>query len=99
MDSDTPIACTLSAAGLSARVAEMKRLGRDALLSADGAGALRFRANGDTTARLEAIVAAEAECCPFLDMDLREEAGALVLEIRAPQGADPVVAEMVSAFG
>ena len=65
----------------------------------DGAGTLRFRANGDTRARLEAIVAAEAECCPFLNMDLREEAGALVLEIRAPQGAEPVVAEMVSAFG
>ena len=50
-------------------------------------------------ARLEAIVAAEAECCPFLDMDLREEDGALVLEIRAPQEAEPLVADLVSAFG
>jgi hypothetical protein len=99
MDPDTPIACTLSAADLSARLGEMKRLGQDALLSVDGAGTLRFRADGDTRARLEAIVAAEAECCPFLDMGLREEAGAIVLEIRAPQGAEPVVADMVSAFG
>ena len=99
MKSDTPIACSLSATDLSARLAEMKRLGQDALLSVDGAGTLRFRADGDTKARLEAIVAAEAECCPFLDMDLREEAGALVLEIRPPQGAEPVVADMVSAFG
>ena len=98
MDSNTPIACTLSAAALSARLAEMNRLGRDALLSVDGAGTLRFRADTETRARLEAIVAAEAECCPFLDMDVREEDGALVLEIRAPQEAEPVVADLVSAF-
>ena len=98
MDSNPPIACTLSAADLSARLAEMKRLGQDALLSVDGAGTLRFRSDAETRARLEAIVAAEAECCPFLHMELREEAGALVLEIRASQGAEPVVAELVSAF-
>jgi hypothetical protein len=98
MKSHTPIACLLSATDLSARLAEMNRLGRDALLSVDGARALRFRADTETRARLEAIVAAEAECCPFLDMDLREEDGALVLEIRAPQEAEPVVADLVSAF-
>ena len=98
MDSNKPTACTLSAADVSARVAEMKRLGQDALLSVDGAGTLRFRGDTETRARLEAIVAAEAECCPFLDMELREDAGALVLEIRAPQEAEPVVADLVSAF-
>ena len=98
MDSNEPIACTLSAADLSARLAEMKRLGQDALLSVEGADTLRFRADTQTRTRLEAIVAAEAECCPFLDMELRERAGALVLEIRAPQGAEPVVADLVSAF-
>jgi MerR family transcriptional regulator, copper efflux regulator len=96
--SDRPIACSLSATDLSARLAEMKRLGGDALLSADGEGTLRFRGDMATRARLEAIVAAEADCCPFLDMHLREEAGALVLEIRAAQEAAPVVAELVSAF-
>jgi MerR family copper efflux transcriptional regulator len=99
MESNAPIACSLSGPDLSARLAEMKRLGQDALLSADGEGTLRFRADTETRARVEAIVAAEAECCPFLDMHLREEAGALVLEIRAPQGAEPVIAELVSAFG
>jgi hypothetical protein len=98
MDSHTPITCTLSAAALSARLAEMNRLGRDALLSVDGAGTLRFRSDAETRAHLEAIVAAEAECCPFLDMELRDEAGALVLEIRSSQGAEPVVTDLVSAF-
>ena len=98
MKSDTPIACSLSATDLSARLAEMKRLGQDALLSVDGAGTLRFRADGDTKARLEAIVAAEAECCPFLDMDLREEADDVLLTIVAPEGAEPIAADLIEAF-
>jgi len=98
MNSDTPIACSLSATDLSARLAEMKRLGQDALLSVDGAGTLRFRANGDTRARLEAIVAAEAECCPFLDLNLREEANELLLTIAAPEGAEPIAADLIEAF-
>lgn len=98
MDSDTPIACTLSAADLAPRLAEMKRLGQDALVSVDADGRLRFRADPDTRARLEAIVAAESECCPFLDLSLREEAGGLVLTIAAPKGAEPVVAGLVEAF-
>lgn len=98
MNSDTPIACSLSATDLSARLAEMKRLRQDALLSVDGAGTLRFRANGDTRARLEAIVAAEAECCPFLDLNLREEANELLLTIAAPEGAEPIAADLIEAF-
>lgn len=98
MESNTPIACSLSAADLSARLAEMKRLGQDSLLSVDGDGTLRFRPDSETRLRLEAIVAAEAECCPFLDLSLREEAGTLVLKIGAPEGAEPVVADLVDAF-
>ena len=98
MDSKAPIACSLSAPDLAGRLSDMRQLGQDALLSADAHGTLRFRADRETRARLEGIVAAEAECCPFLDMHLREEAGALVLEIRGPQEAAPVVAELVSAF-
>ena len=98
MDSDTPIACALSPTDLSARLAEMKRLGQDALLSVDGAGTLRFRADGDTRARLGAIVAAEAECCPFLDLNLREEANELLLTIAAPEGAEPIAADLIEAF-
>jgi len=98
MESDTPIACSLSATDLPARLGEMKRLGQDALLSVHGDGTLRFRVDAETRSRLEAIVAAEAECCPFLDLSVREEAGALVLEIGAPEGAEPVVADLVSAF-
>lgn len=98
MESDTPIACSLGATDLSTRLAEMTQLGQDALLSADRDNTLTFRADSQTRSRLEAIVAGEADCCPFLELSLREDRGALVLEIGAPDGAEPVVADLVSAF-
>ena len=51
--------------------------------------------------RLEAIVAQEARCCPFLTMRLREDspAGVIVLEIEAPEEAGVAMSEVVGAFG
>jgi len=101
MPTELPIACTLDAAGLTDRLAEMSALGAQALTRAelDGRHAgLRFAARPGLWARLDAVVAAEAQCCAFLDMRLREEGGDLVLDVRAPAGAEPVLAEIVAAF-
>jgi hypothetical protein len=97
MTDQPPIACSLTAGELPARAAAMRDAGAAALLDAERAGSravLRFRADAMTRARLAAIVAAEALCCPFLDLDLE-----LVLTVHAPDGAEPVVADMVAAFG
>ena len=101
MPDRNPIACSLSSGDLQRRLGEIARLGAESLVAHELEGdrhVLRFRESAETRQRLEAIVAAEAECCPFLDMHLREEAGAVVLEIRATQEAAPMVAELVSAF-
>jgi hypothetical protein len=98
MAQDLPIACSLGSNELEERLAEVARIGSDALLSASRDGVLRFRADRPTRERLEAVVAAEAECCAFLTFDLREEAGVLVLAVAGPPGAEPVVAELVDAF-
>jgi len=98
MSSETPIACSLSAEELPKRLAEMNDIGKDALLSASPAGELRFRADAATRERLEAVIAAESKCCSFLSFDLREHAGALVLTIVAPEGAEPLAADLVEAF-
>jgi hypothetical protein len=45
------------------------------------------------------IVAAESECCAFLTMRLRDEPGAIALSIKAPAGAEPVLAGLLEAFG
>ena len=94
---ELPLACSLDAAAMADRLAEMRALGRDALVAADD-GVLRFRADAETRRRLERIVAAEAECCPFLRLELRDAADGLELAIAAPEGAEPVMAGLVEAF-
>ncbi len=95
---DLPIACSLDADALQQRLDEVRAVGREALLGTASDGTLRFRATPATRARLEAIVAAEAECCAFLTLDLREADGELRLTLSAPEGAEPVAAELAGAF-
>lgn len=98
MTSTPPIACSLGADELPVRLAEIGTLGKDALLSVSPEGALRFRRDEATRARLEAIIAAESQCCSFLSFDLQETADELVLRITAPEGAEPLAADLVNAF-
>ncbi len=101
MPRDLPIACTLDATALGRRLQAMAALGRDALVAGrrDGTQAtLRFASGADVRDRVDAIVDAESECCRFLTMRVSEEAGAVVLRIDAPEGAEPVLTELVDAF-
>jgi hypothetical protein len=98
MTTDTPIACSLSADELPARLAEVRAVGKDALLAVTPGGSLHFRADDTTRERLEAIVAAESQCCSFLRFELAEESGELMLSVSAPDGAEPIVQDLVNAF-
>jgi hypothetical protein len=98
MSSDTPIACSLNAEELPRRLAEIRAIGANALLGVDGAGALRFRKDEATRARLEAIVAGESECCSFLTFDLRAGRDELELRITATDGAEGLADELADAF-
>jgi hypothetical protein len=102
MPAELPIACSLDATQLPARLAEMAALGNDALLDVrrDVTRAdLRFAAGAGVRSRVDAIVAAEAACCPFLRMQVTEQQGTVVLTIVAPDDAEIVLAELVDAFG
>jgi hypothetical protein len=98
MSTETPIACSLGAAGLPQRLAQMGSIGRDALLSVSPEGLMRFRNDETTRGRLEAIIAAESQCCSFLRFDLAERSGELVLSISAPEAAEPLARDIVDAF-
>jgi hypothetical protein len=101
MPDELPIACSLSGSDLKQRLAEMADLGRVALVdhqSADGKAVLRFRSSEETSQRLGRIVAAEAECCAFLDLGITARGDSLELTIAGPDGAEPVVDELVEAF-
>jgi hypothetical protein len=95
MSSDLPIACSLE---LPRRLAEIGAIGREALLAVEPDGGLRFAADPSIRERLEAVIAAEAECCPFLTFELREDAGHLLLTIGAADDAQPLVRELIDAF-
>ena len=100
MSAQPPIACTLTAAEMPARRAQMRALRRD-LVGAEAHGAhavVRFRPAAATRERLAAVVAAESRCCAFLRMRLSDDAGAAVLTIDGPAGSEPVVGELVAAF-
>jgi hypothetical protein len=101
MPAELPIACSLNASELPARLDEMAALGRAALIDArtePTRAQLRFAAGIGVRARVEAIVAAESECCAFLDMRVSDEPDSVVLTIDAPEDAELVLAELVDAF-
>jgi MerR family transcriptional regulator, copper efflux regulator len=96
-----PIACSLSAGDRAKRQRELVSLSSRVLgaeTTAGGGTLIRLRPDGDTEGRLEQIVAAERECCPFLDLSLGEDSSGLTLLIEGPAGAEPVIAEMVDAL-
>jgi MerR family transcriptional regulator, copper efflux regulator len=89
------IACSLSAADHRQRLADLDQLIRDALLHRepiDGGTRLTF----DLAARdrVEAMIAAEAACCPFLTLDLRTAGDRLVLDVTGPRDAAPIVEQL-----
>ena len=90
-----PIACTLRPSQLEDRTAELARLAEDALRDRRpiaGGERLTFTPGAATERRLRDAVAAEAQCCAFLRMELRSEHDALVLDVTGPDEARPIIA-------
>ena len=101
MPTELPIACSLSPTELPARLALIAELGRDALVDVelDGTRAiLRFAAGAEVRGRVASVVAAESACCAFLTMRVSDEPGAVVLDVTAPEDAEPVLHELLDAF-
>jgi hypothetical protein len=102
MTESAPIACSLAADDLRRRLAAIAEIGADSLVDRRREGdrhVLRFRAGGTTRRRLDEIVAAEADCCSFLDLALVEDGDELVLTIAAPSEAASVAESLALAFG
>jgi hypothetical protein len=98
--SELPIACTLDAGGFEGRQAEWAALGRS-LLSVErperGPVLIGFRADAQTKAELDRLVAAEAECCPFLELAV-VTGESLELMIDGPADAGPVIDQLVDGL-
>jgi hypothetical protein len=85
------LACSLPSAELRARRAEVSAIARTWLRSRDG-GRLSFAPAAEPA--LRELVALEAECCPFLTLDLRRAGDAVQLTVTGPAGAAPIIAEL-----
>jgi hypothetical protein len=98
---DRPIACSLDASGYERRLGEIAAVGGEGLTHHAVEGrrhVLRFRAGQVTRERLTTIVAAEADCCPFLDLRLEDADDGLVLTITAPEEGQPIADQLALAF-
>jgi hypothetical protein len=102
MATDLPIVCSLDAGGLEQRLAAIAEVGAEALSGRSVEGGrheLRFRSDPKTRRRLEEVIAAEAECCAFLELSLREAGGELILSIAAPEAGQSTADALAGAFG
>lgn len=101
MTDPKPIACSLGASDLQQRLDRIAEIGAAGLIARDvedETHALRFRADETTRRRLEEIVAAEAECCAFLQLELIEREGELVLTLAAPQDGQAIADALAAIF-
>jgi hypothetical protein len=101
MNDTQPVACTLGAGDLQQRLSTIAQIGADSLTGRtleNGRHVLRFRSDELTRQRLDDIVAAEVECCAFLDLSLADDDRELVLTIAAPADAAPVADDLALAF-
>lgn len=96
-----PIACSLSAADYRERLDEIAEVGRSSLIDVEERpheGVLRFRNSPSALDRLREIVSKEAACCAFLSLALRASDSEVVLTVRGPAGARPVVSDLIRSF-
>ena len=101
MNDPDPIACTLGESDLRQRLDEIAALGAESLIGREETGegcVLRFRNDESTRRRLEQIVAAEAECCSFLELEINERDQDLLLALAAPGDGRAVADELARAF-
>jgi hypothetical protein len=101
MTKELPLVCSLGPRDLEQRLTAIAEVGAESLVGREADGGrhlLRFGADEATRRRLEEIVAAEAQCCSFLDLTLEERGGELVLSIAAPQDGQAVADELAAAF-
>lgn len=98
MQEETPIACSLNPDDRRARIATARELGERALVGLevrDRRALLRFRGEPDG---VDALVAAESACCAFFDFAAVRDGEATELEIRTPEGGEPLLRALVAGI-
>lgn len=89
---DPPIACSLDATDMAARLAEWRAVlaGADERSSIDGGVRLELQ-SGAPLAEIARLVEAEHDCCSFFAFAITVDERGVGLEVRAPAGAEDLV--------
>jgi hypothetical protein len=98
MPPETPIACTLDAENRATRLAAARELGEHALVGlevSERRALLRFHGEQE---RVDALVAAERACCSFFEFTTTRNGEQTELEIRAPEGGEPILRGLVAGI-
>jgi hypothetical protein len=83
---ETPVACSLTSAGLAAQAGRWARLAARATAErTETAQGLRigFRPEPGAEQELRALVAVETECCPWATWTVETSAGRITLDVRS----------------
>ena len=87
---ESPLACSLSPDELSQRVLEWRALRADQVERqvAPRHFSARYSRRPGVVERLEKLVEAERQCCPFLAIQVHDEGALIALEVTAAAGAE-----------
>jgi len=99
---EMPLACTLSAQDGSARMRRWQALAEKGRPSARRSGhrlEVRYRPEPGVREELEALAAAERECCSFVAWNVSEDGRHPVLVVAADPSAPEDVAPIAAMFG
>ena len=91
---ELPIACTLGAADMPQRRRRWEAIANSAMLASEhttGGARQTYRPGEEVECELAELIRLEAECCAFLDFDLRREGDRLVLDISGPPEAASII--------
>ena len=92
---DLPIACALSPTDQARRFATSTAIVESSLLDAtltERGASMRFRPTAESG--LRELIAAESECCAFLEFALRRDGEDLRLTVEGPEMARPIIVEL-----
>ena len=84
MTKNTPVACTLTAAGLTTQVERWERLMARALTGrAETADGVRLSFRPEAEDELRALAAVETGCCAWATWTVERTAGKIMLDVRS----------------
>lgn len=89
-----PIACTLNGTDLAERIGQWQQLLVQAHQREAIDGGLRIHLPATSVGPIAELAAAEQQCCSFFDFTLHLSGGELRLEVRAPEHAAPLLADV-----